>query len=51
MTKTEKAIAWCWDNLPGGLAMQLWLWARAPRVADFCEALANERDKVEEGAS
>lgn len=45
MTRLERLVAWAWDNLPGGVPAQLWLWGVAPQLADLCEALANQRDR------
>jgi len=44
MTTMERLVAWVWDNIPGGVPMQLWVWGHAPRIADFCEELAHLRD-------
>ena len=45
MTTTERLVAWAWDNIPGGVPVQLWLWGVAPRFAGWCERQANRRDR------
>ena len=44
MTTIEKFAAWAWDNLPGGVPVQLWIWERSPWLAGWFELLANRRD-------
>lgn len=44
MTRYERLAGWAWDNIPGGLPTQLWVWGLAPRFAGWCELAANRRD-------
>lgn len=41
----KRLAAWAWDNIPGGVFGQLWVWGKAPTVAEWFERQANRRDE------
>lgn len=47
MSIVRRAVAWWWDNLPGGVPMQLVAWRVSPRLANFAEESAWARDRGE----
>jgi hypothetical protein len=47
VTQLERAAAWVWDHLPGGVPTQLWIWRWITPLAHYCEDAANRRDEIE----
>lgn len=48
MTMVDRLAAWVWDNLPGGVPVQLWVWRLSPWLAGWLELLAHLRDRERE---
>lgn len=48
MTRLQRFAAWSWDNIPGGVPAQLWVWRWCEPVATYCEWQADYRDLLKE---